>query len=134
MAGLTFGGFQMASSTLTAAAAMQAVADAVHELRVEARAHRPAPVPLEVRGYVSDLRVPGWVAVALRLCVDHAAGTSLAQQLRPVPEEYLHGVWVECACGTGSRRAQLVECPGGCGRWLLGDESGVWAFRLPDPS
>lgn len=117
-----------------AADAMQAVADAVHELRADVRALTPAVPPAPVRGYVSDLMLPRWVAVALKLCVNHDTGESLAGQLKPVPVEYLVEKTVRCVCGGEHQRAELVECPGGCGRWFLGDESGVWAVRLPEPT
>jgi hypothetical protein len=80
------------------------------------------------RGYVTDLAGPDPAAAALRLC-RHGAD-SLAARMRPVPQGYLHGDYVECACGYGHRRARLVECPGGCSRWFMSDDAGVWAAKL----
>jgi hypothetical protein len=80
------------------------------------------------RGYTSDLAGPDPAAAALRLCRDGA--DSLAARMRPVPEGYLHGEFVECRCGTGNRRRRLFECAGGCGRWFMCDDAGVWAARL----
>jgi hypothetical protein len=33
-------------------------------------------------------------------------------------------------CGTGNARRRLFECAGGCGRWFMADDAGVWAARL----
>jgi hypothetical protein len=80
------------------------------------------------RGSVSDLEAPDPAAMALRLC-RHGAD-SLAARMKPVPLGYLHGEYVECTCGYGHRRARLVECPGGCSRWFMSDDTGVWAAKL----
>lgn len=120
------------------AEAMQAVADAVHDLRADVRALTPAVPPAPPRGYVSDLVVPRWIAVAMRLCVNHETGESLAGMLKQVPPEYVtegeEAVTVRCVCGAVHERAEVVECPGGCRRWFLGDPSGVWAVMLPEPT
>jgi hypothetical protein len=80
------------------------------------------------RGYVADLAAPDPAAVALRLC-RHGAD-SLAARMKPVPLGYLHGPWVECHCGTGNLRRRLFECAGGCSRWFVADDAGVWAAKL----
>lgn len=127
----------MSRGSNPAAEAMQAVADAVHDLRADVRALTPAVPPAQPRGYVSDLIVPRWIAVAMRLCVNIETGESLAGMLRPVPAAYVtedqdKTVTVRCVCGAEHERAEVVECPGGCGRWFLGDPSGVWAVMLPE--
>jgi hypothetical protein len=83
---------------------------------------------LKERGYVSELAGPDPAAAALRCCRNGA--DSLAARMRPVPLGYLHGEWVECRCGTGNLRRRLFECAGGCGRWFIADDAGVWAARL----
>jgi len=79
-------------------------------------------------------RFPG-LAVSLRLCRDHEAGTTLLGMLKPVPREHrtgAHGLEVNCLCGSTARATTLLmPCPGGCGRVFVGDESGVWAAMLP---
>jgi hypothetical protein len=79
-------------------------------------------------GYVADLERPDPACVALKLCRNGA--DSLAARMRPVPEGYLHEAYVECRCGTGNARRRLFECAGGCGRWFMADDAGVWAARL----
>lgn len=79
-------------------------------------------------------RFPG-LAVSVRLCRDYESGTTLLQMLKPVPRSHrsgVHGLTVGCPCGETLRVVDsLRPCPGGCGRWLVGDESGVWSVRLP---
>ena len=111
--------------------AMQAVADAVHDLRADLARQR------ETKPYVpvgEPLRPPRWVAVVLRLCVDRDGGHSLAESLKPVPSEYVDEIGIHCPCGAVVPRLELVECLGLCGRWFLSDHSGTWAVKLPEPS
>lgn len=83
----------------------------------------------------------GGLAIALRLCRD--GDTSLAQHVRRVPDDFLAVAvrlsdreavrMVSCPCGVAQMAGNgLVECSGGCSRWYVGDESGVWAIRLPE--
>lgn len=82
-------------------------------------------------------RIAG-LALSLRLCRD--GETSLLRELRPVPREHdgavirsgAHGLHVACPCGGELDAGGLLEpCPGGCARWYVGDESGVWSVKLP---
>jgi hypothetical protein len=97
-------------------------------------------------------RVAG-LALSLRLCRDYESGSTLLGMLKPVPREIehggerlqvrggRHGLEVLCPCAIGSRgsgeivvhhvRTVLEPCAHGCGRWFVGDESGVWAVMLP---
>jgi hypothetical protein len=120
-------------ATREVATATEDVAGAVDALRKTIERHMPIPVP-EPRGYVARPKRYSALQIGLRLCVDVEAGTSLAQKLRPVPAEYLTDddgvVTVRCVCGETHERVELHECAG-CDRWFVGDESGVWAVRLP---
>ena len=110
--------------------ATQAVADGLDGLRDDMR-DRARPEP-EQRGYVSELRVPDWLAVALRLCVDRDAGDSLARHVRLVPGSHRRGNVVWCLCGMEPQSVGRVsECWGGCGRFFCADERTVWSIRLP---
>lgn len=117
-------------STPTAAAAMQAVAEEVHELRVDLH-KRSVPMRSVVPplGRRSDLnRLPG-LALALRLCRD--GDDTLAKRLVKVPDEHRDGLTVHCLCGADTVATGYLEpCAGDCGRWFAGDESGVWSARL----
>lgn len=115
-------------------AALREIRDAVDDL-----SWRLSAPPLEDRGYRSDFQSFRAVTLALRFCKDHAAGESLASALRRVPDEYVEVIagelTVRCPCGTLTPLVdELVDCYGGCRRWFVGDESGVWAVRLPDAS
>jgi len=78
-------------------------------------------------------RFPG-LALAVRLCRDEN-GDALLRMLRPVPREHRegpHGLRVNCLCGAQLEvRDTLRPCPGDCGRWMVGDPSGVWSVTLP---
>lgn len=102
-------------------------------------------VPLDERGYQSRLVSPftggRGLALATRLCRD--GDRSLAALFRRIPADYLAVVcvretrreaWVvRCVCGSVAPIGpDLTECPGGCLRWLIADESGAWAARLPE--
>lgn len=101
---------------------------------------------LEPRGYQSRLSTLNGLKVALRCCVDQPADgppVSLAQHTRRVPEEYVsractigrgpETLIVTCVCdATTFVAAELVECRGGCGRWLIADDTGAFAIRPPD--
>lgn len=121
-----------------ARAAVVELRGAVTDLQAAAHARRqrdaltPAVprVEPEERGYVSRLRRSDPAALALAVCRD---GTdSLAARMKAVPDRYVHGRWVECACGWGNLRRRLFECAGACARWFVSDDEGVWAVRLPD--
>jgi hypothetical protein len=79
-------------------------------------------------------RVAG-LALSLRLCRDYESGSTLVGMLKQVPREHRegrHGLTVNCLCGAQREVGGLLEpCPGACGRWFVGDESGVWAVMLP---
>src|SRR4051794_23469617 len=81
------------------------------------------------RGYVSDLAAPDAACMALRLC-RHGAD-SLAARMRPVPQGYLHGGYVECRGGTGNARRRLFECAGGGGGGGVGGGRGGWGGGGP---
>lgn len=84
------------------------------------------------RGYRSELVLPDWMAAALRLCRDGADG--IASHFRPVPAEWLRPEdGVRCVCGKLQQVSprEFVECAGGCNRWFVRDDGGVWAARLP---
>jgi hypothetical protein len=103
--------------------------------------------PREDRGYVSDLQRPRALALALRFCRcqdEEGVWHGLAEHVRRVPVEHVakactvgHGpeCWVvRCVCGQVEFvAASLVECRGGCGRWFVADDVGVWSARL-EPS
>lgn len=82
-------------------------------------------------------RFPG-LALSVRLCRDHESGASLLRMLKPVPKEYrsgTHGLTVHCVCKSATRVTDTLRpCVGDCGRWFVGDESGVWAVMLPEPA
>jgi hypothetical protein len=79
-------------------------------------------------------RFPG-LAVSVRLCRDYEAGATLLQMLKPVPRSHrsgVHGLTVGCPCGSATRVVDTLRpCVGDCGRWFVGDESGVWSVMLP---
>ena len=123
-------------TALAMVGAVRAVADAVAIL---------AP-PEDPRGYQSRLeRIPG-LATALRFCRfrdGDGAWHGLAELMKRVPAEHVARActvgrgpecWVvSCVCGARAFvGAGLVECRGGCNRWFVSDESGVWAARLPE--
>lgn len=102
------------------------------------------------RGYVSEPNLtfrgrPG-LALAMAVCRtqdEEGVWHGLAELLRRVPEEYVAAAVrlsdrmevqiVQCPCGAPQMAGNgLVECAGGCSRWYVADESGVWAMRLPE--
>ena len=108
---------------------LKRVRAAIEDLTPKVQSKEP-PEPAQ-----KDLaRFPG-LALSVRLCRDYESGTTLLKMLRPVPREHRqgpHGLEVNCLCGATARATTLLgECPGGCGRWFVGDESGVWAVMLP---
>ena len=120
-------------------AATRDLAERVGELLEVVRERLPAP-DVEPRGYVGTPRPPRAAAMALRFCHDFEAGESLARRMRRVPDSHIgaHGREVRCVC-SGEILLDAVEhlwheCPGSCGRWFVGDESGVWAVQLEGES
>lgn len=97
----------------------------VRELRAR---QEPVEPPVEPPWRFPALRI------ALRLCVDVEARDALVSRFRRVPAEFVDRSErvVRCPCGESHPYDGLVE--GSCGRWLTGDESGVWAAKLDAPA
>jgi hypothetical protein len=114
----------------------EAIVEELRRVRAEIEALTPALGPYEPPPLQFDdlRRFPG-LALSVRLCRDYEAGQTLLQMLKPVPREHrtgAHGLEVNCLCGSTAVATSLLgECPGRCGRWFVGDESGVWAVMLP---
>lgn len=116
----------------------EAVVEELRRIRAAIKELEPAvPGPYEPPAPASKdfARFPG-LALSVRLCRDVEGGRTLLKMLRPVPREHRagpHGLEVNCLCGATARATTLMgECPGRCGRWFVGDESGVWAAMLPE--
>lgn len=114
------------------------IAEAVQDVRAVIERHLPViRDEADVRGYQTYPKRLRALHLGLSLCVHAPTGDSLAKRLKVVPAEYIDRApdgktTVRCLCGAEHERAELVECPGGCNRWFVGDDSGVWAVRLPE--
>lgn len=115
----------------------EAIVEELRRVRAAIEVLTPAVGPYEPPPLQSDdlRRFPG-LALSVRLCRDYEAGQTLLQMLRPVPREHrsgAHGLTVNCLCQSATRVVDTLRpCVGDCGRWFVGDESGVWAVMLPE--
>jgi hypothetical protein len=101
------------------------IAEGVRALRAT-----PPPEPPPDR----DLeRLPG-LQLALRFCRDIDRGEALVQMFRRVPESRVQRELgkVRCHCKAEHPFSAMLE-QASCGRWFIGDESGVWALRFDEP-
>jgi hypothetical protein len=126
------------ASRLNGGSTMRQDVEALREIRdaVDDLGRRLTAPPVPERSDVWCPKRYRALTLALRFCVSHAEGMSLAQALRQVPDEYVEDIAgdlaVRCVCGTLTPLVdEMTDCYGSCGRWFVGDRSGVWAVRLP---
>jgi hypothetical protein len=115
----------------------EAVLEELRRVRAAMEDLRPAVASSEPpKPEGGDLRRFPGLMLSVRVCRDYAAGKTLLGMLKPVPREHRvgrFGLTVNCLCGaTVEVHGFLEPCPGSCGRWFVGDESGVWAVMLPE--